>query len=145
MASMCFTAFRPSILVVIVYPFPVHILLDMVMLRYSDYYSKRKGQGTVCSVVYCVVIKNKKKLLIHRSIKLWTRNWSDTITVKHEALLLSIFLLSREWPRQNFSLLYLYNIMQTSNENKKISIMGLLIELKPKLSKLTWWESFARQ
>ena len=142
---MCFTALRPSILVVIVHPFPVHFLLDMVMLCYSDYYSKRKGQGTVCSFVYCVVIKKKKKLIIHRSIKLWTRNWSDTITVKHEALLLSIFLLYREWPRQNFFLLYLYNIMQTSDENKKISIMGLLIDLKPKFSKLTWWESFARQ
>ena len=69
MASMCFTAFRPSILVVIVHPFPVHFLLDMVMLCYSDYYSKREGQGTVCSVVYCVVIQ-KKKLIIHRSIKL---------------------------------------------------------------------------
>ena len=45
----------------------------------------------------------------------------------------------------NFSLPYLYDIMQTSDENKKISIMGLLIDLKPKFSKLTWWESFARQ
>ena len=35
---------------------------------------------------------------------------------------------SYEWPRQNFSLLYLYNIMQTSDENKKISIIGLLID-----------------
>ena len=90
------------------------------------------------SLQCCVLCYHKKKkLIIHHSIKLWTRNWSDTITVKHEALLLSIFLLSREWPRQNFSLLYLYNIMQTSDENKKISIMGLLIDLKPKFSKLT--------
>ena len=35
---------------------------------------------------------------------------------------------SYEWPRQNFSLLYLYNIMQTSDENKNISIMGLQID-----------------
>ena len=105
-----------------------------------------REKGKVQSAVLCAVLSfKKKKLIIHHSIKLWTRNWSDTITVKHEALLLSIFLLSREWPRQNFSLLYLCNIMQASNENKKISIMGLLIELKPKLSKLTWWESFARQ
>ena len=33
--------------------------------------------------------------------------------------------------RQNFSLHYQYNIKQTSNENKKISIRGLLVDPTP--------------
>ena len=89
-----------------------YVVLQRLLLQ-----EKRARYSLQCCVLCCH--KNKKKLIIHRSIKLWTRNWSDTITVKHEALLLSIFFLSREWPRQNFSLLYLYNIMQTSDENKK--------------------------
>ena len=97
-----------------------YVVLQQLLLQ-----EKRARYSLQCCVLCCH--KKKKKLIIHRSIKLWTRNWSDTITVKHETLLLSIFLLSCEWPRQNFSLLYLYNIMQTSDENKKISIMGLLI------------------
>ena len=49
---------------------------------------KRARYSLQCCVLCC---HKKKKLIIHCSIKLWTRNWSDTITVKHEALLLSIF------------------------------------------------------
>ena len=52
---------------------------------------------------------------------------------------------SCEWPRQNFSLLYLYNIMQTSDENKKNINYGITNWSDIKFSKLTWWESFNRQ
>ena len=52
----------------------------------------------------------------------------------------------QEWPRHNFSLLYLYNIMQTSDENKeKYQLWDYTNWSDTKFSNLTSWESVDRQ
>ena len=43
----------------------------------------------------------------------------DRFTVFTQILMFNFNSLSYEWPRQNFSLQYQYNIKQTSNENKE--------------------------
>ena len=52
---------------------------------------------------------------------------------------------SNEWPEQNFSLLYLHNIIQTSDENNEKYHHGITNWSNTKFSKITEWESFGRQ
>ena len=53
---------------------------------------------------------------------------------------------SHEWPRENFSLQYQYNIKQTSHENKEKNINnGIISSSNPKFSKLTSLELYGRQ
>ena len=51
---------------------------------------------------------------------------------------------SNEWPRQNFSLQYKYNIKQTSDENKEKYQLGDISWFNTKLSKLTSQELYGR-
>ena len=55
---------------------------------------------------------------------------------------------SHEWPRQNFSLQYQYNIKQRSNENEKIDILILrefISWSNTRYSQLTSWELYSKQ
>ena len=51
---------------------------------------------------------------------------------------------SNEWPRQNFSLQYKYNIKQTSDENKEKYQLGDISWFNTKFSKLTSQELYGR-
>ena len=53
------------------------------------------------------------------------------LVVSWKKTLYSLTFNSLWWPRQNFSLHYQYNIKQTSDENKKISIRGWLVDPVP--------------
>ena len=44
---------------------------------------------------------------------------------------------SHEWPRQNFSLQYQYNVNQVSDENKEIVNLGIINCSNTKFSELT--------
>ena len=53
---------------------------------------------------------------------------------------------SHEWPKQNFSLQYQYNIKQTSDENEKIYIkLRIISKSNTNFSKLTSQELYSRQ
>ena len=52
---------------------------------------------------------------------------------------------SHEWPRQNFSLQYQYNIDQISDKNLKNINLGMINWSNTKFSALTLWELYGWQ
>ena len=52
---------------------------------------------------------------------------------------------ANEWPRENFSLQYQYNMRQASDENKKNITKRIVSWSNTKFSELTWSELYGRQ
>ena len=50
------------------------------------------------------------------------------------------FINSHEWPKQNFSIQFHYNIKQTSDENEENINLEIISWSNTKFSKLTSWE-----
>ena len=54
-------------------------------------------------------------------------------------------LISHEWPRKDFSLLYQYSIKDTSDENLKKYQLAIICRSNTKFFKLTAWELYGTQ